>query len=64
MYVRGDFSSDARFFVAVGVLALLYVLVAIGLYCFFTALYENKDLVPIAVSVANPPLVSRYDADD
>ncbi|XP_045132593.1 synaptophysin-like isoform X2 [Portunus trituberculatus] len=47
LYVEGDFSSDAKFFVAVGVLAFLYVLVALGLYCFFNALYENNDLVPI-----------------
>ncbi|XP_063861615.1 synaptophysin-like isoform X2 [Scylla paramamosain] len=47
LHVEGDFSSDARFFVAVGVLAFLYVLVALGLYCFFNALYENNDLVPI-----------------
>ncbi|MPC42000.1 Synaptophysin-like protein 2 [Portunus trituberculatus] len=50
LYVEGDFSSDAKFFVAVGVLAFLYVLVALGLYCFFNALYENNDLVPIGVS--------------
>lgn len=47
LYIEGDFSSDARFFVAIGVLAFLYALVAIVLYCFFTALYENNDLVPI-----------------
>lgn len=47
LYMEGDFSSDAKFFVAVGVLAFLYVLVALGLYCFFNALYENNDLVPI-----------------
>lgn len=51
LYIEGDFSSDARFFVAVGVLAFLYTLVAIVLYCFFTALYENNDLVPLGVSV-------------
>lgn len=51
LYIEGDFSSDARFFVAVGVLAFLYTLVAVVLYCFFTALYENNDLVPIGVSL-------------
>ncbi|KAG0712572.1 Synaptophysin [Chionoecetes opilio] len=43
----GDFSSDAGFFVAVGVLAFLYSVAALALYCCFTALYENNDLVPI-----------------
>ena len=51
--MKGDFSSDAKFFVAVGVLAFLYVIVAIGLYCFFNALYENKDIVPKGVSIAS-----------
>lgn len=51
LYVEGDFSSDARFFVAVGILAFLYSIVALVLYCFFTALYENNDLVPLGVSV-------------
>ena len=50
LYLRGDFSSDSEFFVAVGVLGFLYSIAALGLYCFATALYQRNVLVPIIVS--------------
>ncbi|XP_076043994.1 synaptophysin-like isoform X2 [Oratosquilla oratoria] len=43
----GDFSSDSGFFVAVGVLAFLYALAALGLYVFLGPLYENDAKFPV-----------------
>lgn len=50
LYVSGDFSSDAEFYVAVGVLAFLYIIGAVALYCYFSHMYENNPLVPLVVS--------------
>lgn len=46
--MRGDFSSDSRFFVAVGVLAFFYIIAALVLYCLFYTIYENNPLAPLA----------------
>ncbi|XP_068205858.1 synaptophysin-like isoform X2 [Palaemon carinicauda] len=48
LIMLGDFSSDSRFFVAVGVLAFLYIIAALILYCLFYTLYENNPLAPLA----------------
>ncbi|XP_045606733.1 synaptophysin isoform X2 [Procambarus clarkii] len=48
LQISGDFSSDAQFFVAVGVLAFLYTIGALALYCAFTSIYENNEFVPVA----------------
>lgn len=50
LYISGDFSSDAEFYVAVGVLAFLYIIGAVVLYCYFSHMYENNPLVPLVVS--------------
>ncbi|XP_037777160.1 synaptophysin-like isoform X2 [Penaeus monodon] len=47
LYISGDFSSDAEFYVAVGVLAFLYIIGAVVLYCYFSHMYENNPLVPL-----------------
>nr|XP_053637109.1 synaptophysin-like [Cherax quadricarinatus] len=47
LLISGDFSSDAQFFVAVGVLALLYAIGAIILYCLFSHIYDSTELVPV-----------------
>ncbi|XP_071532886.1 synaptophysin-like isoform X2 [Panulirus ornatus] len=47
LHLSGDFSSDAEFFVAVGVLAFLYVIGALVLYTLFSSIYDNNDLVPV-----------------
>ncbi|XP_066944233.1 synaptophysin-like isoform X2 [Macrobrachium rosenbergii] len=48
LMMRGDFSSDSRFFVAVGVLAFFYIIAALVLYCLFYTIYENNPLAPLA----------------
>lgn len=49
IHIMGNFSSDSEFFVAIGVLAFLYSIAAIVLYCFFSGLYDNDEKVPLAV---------------
>lgn len=48
--INGDFSSDARFFVATGVLAMLYTIFIVILYVKFDTLYKNNNQVPLIVS--------------
>lgn len=49
--INGDFSSDAKFFVATGVLAMLYCIFIIILYTLFDELYKNNNQVPLIVSI-------------
>lgn len=44
--VSADVSSDCRFFVAIGVLAMLYSIMALVVYLFYSELYESKKLYP------------------
>lgn len=48
--INGNFSSDAKFFVATGVLAMLYTIAIIILYIKFDNLYKNNNQVPLVVS--------------
>jgi hypothetical protein len=48
--ISADLSSDAQFFVATGVLSMLYALFAIVVYAFLDELYRTKDEIPLAVS--------------
>ncbi|XP_046406023.1 synaptoporin-like isoform X2 [Ischnura elegans] len=43
----GNFSSDAEFFVATGVIAMLYTIAVIVLYVLFDAMYQSKEIIPI-----------------
>uniref|UniRef100_U5ENQ2 Putative synaptophysin-like 2a n=1 Tax=Corethrella appendiculata TaxID=1370023 RepID=U5ENQ2_9DIPT len=43
-----DVSSDAKFFVATGVLSLMYCLFIIAVYAVFEELYKSKSEIPIA----------------
>ncbi|EFX81579.1 hypothetical protein DAPPUDRAFT_102301 [Daphnia pulex] len=43
----GDYSSDAEFFVAAGVLAMLYSLASLGFYCFFGGNYQTNKTFPL-----------------
>lgn len=45
----GDYSSDAEFFVAAGVLAMLYSLASAAFYCFFDSLYQTNKSFPLVV---------------
>ncbi|MCL4136493.1 UNVERIFIED_CONTAM: hypothetical protein GTU68_044127 [Idotea baltica] len=45
---RQDFSSDSQFFVAVGVLAFLYTIVALFIYTVFEKVYSSDARVPTA----------------
>ncbi|KAF2884375.1 hypothetical protein ILUMI_21824 [Ignelater luminosus] len=45
--IIGDFSSDARFFVATGVLALLFTLAIIFVYAKFDNMYKTNNQVPL-----------------
>lgn len=57
LYLSGDFSSDASFFVVVGVLAFLYATGALILYTLFNNIYDNNDLIPVVVSVTRKAFV-------
>lgn len=46
----GDYSSDAEFFVAAGVLAMLYAAGSLAFYCFLNNTYQNNKTLPLVVS--------------
>jgi hypothetical protein len=48
-YLIGDFSSDAQFFVATGVLSFLYCIGITVVYIMFDAMYQSNGLLPLAV---------------
>jgi len=45
--LNGNVSSDAEFFVATGILSLLYCLAIIGVYAFFEELYKSNAKFPM-----------------
>lgn len=47
-YMAGNVSSDAQFYVATGVLSLLYCIFIIGVYAFLDEIYKSKNEVPLA----------------
>ena len=51
LHLIGDFSSDAQFFVATGVLSFLYCILIAVVYVMFDAMYQSNGLLPLAVSV-------------
>lgn len=46
--LTADVSSDARFFVATGVLSMMYCVFIIGVYAFIDDFYRDKDEMPLA----------------
>lgn len=48
-HLIGDFSSDAQFFVATGVLSFLYCIGIVVVYIMFDAVYQSNGLLPLAV---------------
>ena len=57
LFLDGDFSSAAQFFVTVGVFAFLYSLLATIVYVFYQNKYLRNNRGPLVVSVS-PPLIS------
>lgn len=47
--VTADVSSDAQFFVATGVLSLMYCVFIIIVYALLDELYKSKTEIPLAV---------------
>lgn len=50
LYLSGDVSSDAQFFVATGVLSILYCIFIVAVYTVIDEIYKNKAEIPLAVS--------------
>lgn len=48
VYISGDMSSDSQFFVATGVLSMLYCLFIIAVYGFMDKMYKDKPEFPMA----------------
>ena len=48
LFLTADVSSDARFFVATGVLSMLYCLFIIVVYAFIDEFYKSKSEIPLA----------------
>lgn len=46
-YMSGDFSSDAQFFVASGVLAFLYCIGIVVVYALFEEKYQSNSMLPL-----------------
>ncbi|KAJ6644382.1 Synaptophysin [Pseudolycoriella hygida] len=46
--MAGDLSSDAQFYVATGVLSLLYCIFIIAVYAFIDEVYKSKSEIPLA----------------
>lgn len=46
--LKGDFSSDAQFFVASGVLAFLYCIGIVVVYALFEEKYQSNKMLPLA----------------
>lgn len=52
-YLSGDVSSDAQFFVATGVLSILYCIFIVAVYTIIDEIYKSKPEIPLAVSRSN-----------
>lgn len=50
LYLSGDVSSDAQFFVATGVLSILYCIFIVTVYTVIDEIYKSKAEIPLAVS--------------
>lgn len=48
--ITADVSTDSQFFVATGVLSMLYGFFIIFVYAFLDELYKSKNEIPLAVS--------------
>lgn len=48
VYIAGDMSSDSQFYVATGVLSMLYCIFIIAVYGFVDQMYKDKQEFPMA----------------
>jgi len=48
LYISADVSSDAHFFVATGVLSILYCIFIVGVYVLIDDIYKSKSEIPLA----------------
>lgn len=61
LFLDGDFSSAAQFFVTVGVFAFLYSLLATVVYVFYQNKYLQNNRGPFVVSeFVTPPLIFYF----
>lgn len=51
VFLVGDYSSSAEFFVTIGVFAFLYSTAALSIYIFFYEKYKENNKGPLIVSV-------------
>lgn len=54
LYLVGDFSAPAEFFVTLGVFSFLYSMAALVLYLRFHSLYTENTKLPFTVRQAHP----------
>lgn len=55
VFLVGDYSSSAEFFVTIGVFAFLYSMAALSVYVFFYEKYKENNKGPLIVSALLPP---------
>lgn len=61
MYLAGDFSSDAQFFVFTGVLSFLSTMAILVVYVFFSEMYSSETKkAPTMVSFTNLVMMSEF----
>lgn len=56
LFLVGDYSSSAEFFVTIGVFAFLYSTAALSIYVFFFDKYKENNKGPLIVSLSAWPL--------
>lgn len=55
IFLVGDYSSSAEFFVTIGVFAFLYSMAALSIYIFFYEKYKENNKGPLIVSAVLGP---------
>lgn len=55
LFLVGDYSSSAEFFVTIAVFSFLYSMAALSVYCFILEKYRENNKGPQIVSLVPPP---------
>lgn len=50
LFLSGDVSSDAQFFIATGFLSIIYCIFIVAVYTIIDEFYKSKPEIPLAVS--------------